>query len=91
MDAVRALQELYNTACDTARDIFHTGQWERYAEVTYPKLIIDVLDWQPVDRTYSFGYVDGPGTYSAVLSKPGSSPTTCASRSPRSRPTTGAK
>lgn len=71
MDAVRALQELYDTACDTARDIFHTGQWERYAEVTYPKLIIEVLDWQPVDRTYSFGYVDGPGTYSAVLSKPG--------------------
>ncbi|PLA38329.1 AMP nucleosidase [Corynebacterium coyleae] len=65
-EVVEKLKALYNTSCDIAR----AGDFERYGEVRYPKLTVDVLEWRPIDRSKTFGYVDEAGTYSAVLSRP---------------------
>ena len=46
-EVVEKLKALYNTSCDIAR----AGDFERYGEVRYPKLTVDVLEWRPIDRS----------------------------------------
>ncbi|AKK10087.1 AMP nucleosidase [Corynebacterium uterequi] len=69
--AVDALIELYDQACETARRCIAAGSFDDYAEVVYPKLTVDVLQWRPIDRTEPFGYVDKPGRYASAVSRPG--------------------
>ncbi|MCP1388118.1 AMP nucleosidase [Corynebacterium sp. TA-R-1] len=68
--AVAELISLYDASCQLARDTIASGDYERYAGVRYPKLSVDVTEWQPIDRSEPFGYVDEAGMYSAVLSRP---------------------
>ena len=65
-EVVAKLQALYEKSCDIAR----SGQFDRYGEVRYPKLTVEVRQWRPIDRSEPFGYVDEAGTYSAVISRP---------------------
>ncbi|WBT08883.1 AMP nucleosidase [Corynebacterium sp. SCR221107] len=69
--AVDKLVEIYEESTRIAREVFETGDYARYAEVVYPKLIVTVKSWHPIDRTQAYGYVDEAGVYSAVLSRPG--------------------
>lgn len=69
-EAVERLSELYDASCSLARRSLQTSDYAAYAGVRYPKLIIDVLEWQPIDRTEPFGYVNEAGRYSATLSRP---------------------
>lgn len=66
--AINRLIELYDSAAAKARSALSTG--EAYEGVVYPKLVVDVTDWHPIDRTAAYGYVDQVGRYSAVLSRP---------------------
>ncbi|WIM67834.1 AMP nucleosidase [Corynebacterium breve] len=68
--AVDKLIELYDASCDLARHALESGNYADYRDVYYPKLRVDVMEWQPIDRTEPFGYVDEAGTYSAALSRP---------------------
>ncbi|MCZ9310108.1 AMP nucleosidase [Corynebacterium uberis] len=68
--AVASLCDLYDNAAATAREIFATGDYERYRQVVYPRLTVEIHDWHPIDRSQPFGYVDEAGTYAAELSKP---------------------
>lgn len=68
--AVERLIELYGTAVRTARRAIASGDYEQYARVVYPRLIVDVLHWEPIDRLQPFGYVDTAGRYTAEISKP---------------------
>lgn len=65
-EAVRRLIQLYDNSCAIAR----AGDVEKHSQVLYPKIVVDVLEWRPIDRSEPFGYVDGKGRYSAVISKP---------------------
>ncbi|MCQ9352803.1 AMP nucleosidase [Corynebacterium sp. 153RC1] len=68
--AVERLVEIYEESTQIAREVFENGDYARYAEVVYPKLIVTVKSWHPIDRTQAYGYVDEAGVYSAVLSRP---------------------
>lgn len=68
--AVEELISLYDASATLARDAIDAGEFERYAEVRYPKLSVEVRQWQPINRSEPFGYVDEAGVYSAVLSRP---------------------
>ncbi|WP_293767891.1 AMP nucleosidase [uncultured Corynebacterium sp.] len=72
--AVARLIELYEESCRTARAALdsglESGDVESYAQVVYPKVVVDVAEWAPIDRSEPFGYVDEAGRYSAVVSKP---------------------
>lgn len=73
MDALQAVEELiarYQASCDLAREAIESGEYERYRDVRYPKLTVEVAQWRPIDRNVPFGYVDQAGTYSAALSRP---------------------
>ncbi|MGV0343889.1 AMP nucleosidase [Corynebacterium lehmanniae] len=65
-EVVAKLKALYEQSCEIAR----SGEFDRYAEVRYPKLTVEVRQWRPIDRSEPFGYVDEAGTYSAVISRP---------------------
>ena len=65
-EAVAKLKALYEQSCEIAR----SGEFDRYGEVRYPKLTVEVQQWRPIDRSEPFGYVDEAGTYSAVISRP---------------------
>ena len=65
-EAVAKLKALYEQSCEIAR----SGEFDRYGEVRYPKLTVEVRQWRPIDRSEPFGYVDEAGTYSAVISRP---------------------
>ncbi|GAB3942996.1 AMP nucleosidase [Corynebacterium tapiri] len=65
---VEKLISLYDAACSTARAAMR-GEGD-YSAVRYPRLVVDVLEWRPIDRTEPFGYVDRPGRYSAEVSRP---------------------
>lgn len=65
-EAVAKLKALYEQSCEIAR----SGEFDRYGEVRYPKLTVEVERWRPIDRSEPFGYVDEAGTYSAVISRP---------------------
>lgn len=68
--AVDKLISLYEASCDLARDTIASGHYSDYARVTYPKLVVDVKQWRPIDRSEPFGYVDEAGRYSAEISRP---------------------
>lgn len=63
-EAVDKLKALYAASCERAKDLAN------YRDVLYPKILVEVTDWQPIDRSEPFGYVDEAGTYSATLSRP---------------------
>ncbi|MCG7291907.1 AMP nucleosidase [Corynebacterium afermentans] len=65
-EVVSKLKALYEKSCEIAR----SGEFDRYGEVRYPKLTVEVERWRPIDRSEPFGYVDEAGTYSAVISRP---------------------
>ena len=65
-EVVAKLKALYEQSCEIAR----SGEFDRYGEVRYPKLTVEVRQWRPIDRSEPFGYVDEAGTYSAVISRP---------------------
>ena len=65
-EVVAKLKALYEKSCEIAR----SGEFDRYGEVRYPKLTVEVEQWRPIDRSEPFGYVDEAGTYSAVISRP---------------------
>lgn len=65
-EVVSKLKALYEKSCEIAR----SGGFDRYGEVRYPKLTVEVERWRPIDRSEPFGYVDEAGTYSAVISRP---------------------
>ena len=65
-EVVAKLKALYEQSCEIAR----SGEFDRYGEVRYPKLTVEVEQWRPIDRSEPFGYVDEAGTYSAVISRP---------------------
>lgn len=65
-EVVAKLKALYEKSCKIAR----SGEFDRYGEVRYPKLTVEVEQWRPIDRSEPFGYVDEAGTYSAVISRP---------------------
>ena len=65
-EVVAKLKALYEKSCEIAR----SGEFDRYGEVRYPKLTVEVKQWRPIDRSEPFGYVDEAGTYSAVISRP---------------------
>ena len=74
-DAVTRLVDLYAQSCAKSREVLQSGQqdsraYEHYREVVYPKIVVEVLEWRPIDRTEPFGYVDEAGRYSATVSKP---------------------
>lgn len=68
--AVEELCRIYQQSTERAVEIFASGDYQHYCDVVYPKLIVDIKKWQPIDRTEPFGYVDKPGRYSAILSRP---------------------
>ncbi|WKD56637.1 AMP nucleosidase [Corynebacterium capitovis DSM 44611] len=61
--AVDKLIELYAGSCERALA-------SDFSEVLYPKIVVRIPRWEPIDRSAPFGYVDEAGTYSAVLSRP---------------------
>ena len=65
-EVVAKLKALYEKSCEIAR----SGEFDRYGEVRYPKLTVEVERWRPIDRSEPFGYVDEAGTYFAVISRP---------------------
>ncbi|AMO91696.1 AMP nucleosidase [Corynebacterium simulans] len=69
-EAVCRLIELYDSSCSLARKSLATGDFDRYRHVVYPKITVHVREWQPIDRSEPFGYVDQAGRFSAVISKP---------------------
>ena len=69
-EAVCRLIELYDSSCFLARESLATGDFDRYRHVVYPKITVHVREWQPIDRSEPFGYVDQAGRFSAVISKP---------------------
>lgn len=66
--AVEKLIELYDAACERARSALTRGH--AYDNVVYPKLIVEVMEWKPIDRTVAYGYVDNVGRYSSAISRP---------------------
>ncbi|MEY8578126.1 AMP nucleosidase [Corynebacteriaceae bacterium 6-324] len=69
-EAINRLVELYESSCQLARKSLETGDYDSYRHVVYPKIVVDVREWRPIDRSQPFGYVDESGRYSATLSKP---------------------
>ncbi|QGU01026.1 AMP nucleosidase [Corynebacterium kalinowskii] len=70
VEAVDRLIELYQDATTLGVQLLERDSAEGYDQVVYPKLIVDVEHWRPIDRTEPFGYVDKPGRYAATLSRP---------------------
>lgn len=68
--AVEALIDHYDRSVAIALKALESEDYAAYAQVTYPKLSVEVTAWTQIDRTEPFAYVDEPGIYSAVLSKP---------------------
>ncbi|MCS4532326.1 AMP nucleosidase [Corynebacterium sp. ES2730-CONJ] len=73
MNAVEAVEKLinhYDRSCALATQCCESGNFDNWKNITYPKLMVRVLRWHPIDRTEPFGYVDEAGVYSAVISRP---------------------
>lgn len=68
--AIGALKDMYSASCERARHALESGNYSQYEKVVYPKLIVRVKQWRPIDRSEPFGYVNEGGTYSATLSQP---------------------
>lgn len=69
-EAIDRLVELYESSCQLARESLASGDYDSYRHVVYPKIVVDVRKWRPIDRSQPYGYVDEAGRYSATLSKP---------------------
>lgn len=69
-EAVDRLISLYDQATARGIELLQHDTAEGYEQVVYPKLVIEVTEWRPIDRTEPFGYVDKPGRYAATLSRP---------------------
>ena len=69
-EAIERLIQLYDSSCELARKSLETGDYDAYRHVVYPKIVVDVREWSPIDRSQPFGYVDEAGRYSATISKP---------------------
>ncbi|MDN6137623.1 AMP nucleosidase [Corynebacterium sp.] len=69
-EAIERLGQLYDSSCELARKSLETGDYDAYRHVVYPKIVVDVREWSPIDRSQPFGYVDEAGRYSATISKP---------------------
>lgn len=69
-EAIERLVQLYDSSCELARKSLETGDYDAYRHVVYPKIVVDVREWSPIDRSQPFGYVDEAGRYSATISKP---------------------
>lgn len=65
-EKARAACAAYTTPADCTSVPDAPPEYDAY----YPELVIDIEQWQPIDRSAPFGYVDQAGRYSAVLSKP---------------------
>lgn len=70
VEAVDRLISLYDDATTLGIQLLERDSADGYEQVVYPKLVVDVTQWRPIDRTEPFGYVDRPGRYSATLSRP---------------------
>ncbi|WP_234034583.1 AMP nucleosidase [Corynebacterium antarcticum] len=75
--AVDDLIRRYDAAVELACGILNSGEttdgpadYSRYSDVVYPKLVVEVESWRPIDRTEPFGYVDRAGRYAATVSRP---------------------
>lgn len=69
-ESVDKLIELYRASCALAHESLNSGDFARYEGVKYPKIAVEIKEWQPVDRSQPFGYVDEAGVYSAEISRP---------------------
>src|SRR5690625_790403 len=69
-EAIERLVQLYDSSCELARKSLETGDYDAYRHVVYPKIVVDVREWSPIDRSQPFGYVDEAGRYGAMISKP---------------------
>lgn len=69
-EAVQRLCELYDASTWLAARVIDSAQWAEYENVRYPRLVIDVHSWRPIDRAQPFGYVDAAGRYCASVSRP---------------------
>ncbi|HKM25020.1 MAG TPA: AMP nucleosidase, partial [Corynebacterium sp.] len=63
-EAVDGLVEIYDHSTALARTVLDEGTYDDYRDVVYPKIIVDVKSWRPIDRNEPFGYVDEAGRYS---------------------------
>lgn len=68
--AVEKLIELYDASRTLAVETMESGNYADYTDVVYPKIVVDVHEWHPVDRTLPYGYVEAPGRYSAAVTRP---------------------
>jgi len=69
-EPIDRLVDLYDESAALARTILDEGTYVDYRDVVYPKVVVDVKEWRPIDRSEPFGYVDEAGRYAATLSKP---------------------
>lgn len=70
MDAIDKLIELYDLSVNRANHAVTSNNKAAYAEVRYPRLVVDVTEWAPIDRTEPFCYVESAGVYAADISRP---------------------
>lgn len=54
-DAIAKLIDIYDTSTKLAKETLNNEDYAAYADVVYPKLTVDVLEWKPIDRTEPFG------------------------------------
>ncbi|AZA12447.1 AMP nucleosidase [Corynebacterium choanae] len=73
---VAELEDRYQRSVDAAEAIINDTTLScgeagtRWQQVTYPQLTVTITRWRPIDRTAPYGYVDAPGRYTAILSRP---------------------
>ena len=68
-EAIERVVDIYDAACARAREVMEAGGGD-YSAVTYPKIVVDVREWRPIDRSEPFGYVNESGCYAATVSRP---------------------
>ena len=56
-EAIERVVDIYDAACARAREVMEAGGGD-YSAVTYPKIVVDVREWRPIDRSEPFGYVN---------------------------------
>ena len=50
-EAIERLIQLYDSSCELARKSLETGDYDAYRHVVYPKIVVDVREWSPIDRS----------------------------------------
>lgn len=73
-DAVAALAAIYRTGTEFLRDHFKrvlaTGDGEAKYRAFYPSVQFQTVSHSRVDSRLAYGYVPGPGQYSATITRP---------------------